>query len=288
MRRPDARGGRRRARAARLRDHHRLGRLLRRQGRHHPPRGRRPPARAAAGRTSRAGFGVETVPLLRGPRHRHRRRRRHRARGAVRAPAARGRRAAPARRDRLDQGQHRPHQGRRRRRRADQGDAGGAPPGASRPPPATYDPHPVLLGDDADPARAAHGRAVAGRRADPGRVSPRWASAASTPTSSSRHARPRTPRRGSTTRTTPRSPRPRRTPSCCCVDGADPAELRAGVAEPGSSCVPKLSFAELATWPARCTRELSGRPLPRRGGRHLAGAGASARLGRAAGRAGRR
>ncbi len=124
MREEDAR----RARAPDLRLDRRLGHLLRRQGRHHPPRGRRAPAgpepRVRARRLRRGDRG-----LLRGPRHRHRGRRRHRDRGAVRAPGATADPDGRAGRDQLHQGQHRPHQGRRRRGRADQGGAGGAPPG---------------------------------------------------------------------------------------------------------------------------------------------------------------
>ena len=123
MRRADARGATRsRAGQADLRVHRRLGRLLRRQGRHHPAGGRRATGSRSSRAYGRAGYGVETVSYFEGH-----------GTGTALGDATEIEALSTARRDadptgragraEHDQGQHRPHQGGRRRRRPDQGDA---------------------------------------------------------------------------------------------------------------------------------------------------------------------
>ena len=110
----------------------------------------------------RAGFGIETVGHFRGARHRHRRSATPpSSRPCPSAPRGAADPARAAGRDRLDQGQHRPHQGGGRRRRADQGHARRAPRRSCRRPSAAIDPHELLASERrrcASCARPSRGR----------------------------------------------------------------------------------------------------------------------------------
>ncbi len=219
-----------RRRPPRLRVDRRLGHLLRRQGRHHPARGRAATSWRCAARTSgpasasrrvglfeghgtgtAVGDATELTALSEAP---------PRGRPDARRPAAIG----------SIKGDDRPHQGRGRRRRADQGDDGRAPRGAAAGASAASTRTSCSTTSRRAAARAAQGRAVAGRTRRCGPASPRWASAASTPTSCSRRAGAAQRRRGWTA-APGRWPPPRRTSSCCWSTRAARGSCATGCAE---------------------------------------------------------
>ncbi len=152
-------------------------------------------------------------------------------------------------------------------------------------PPATghFDTHPELTGPTAGAAGAAHGRAVAGGPAGPGR---RLVDGVRRDQRAHRGRERRTAPAGpASTRAPERLVRSRQDCEVLLLD-AEHARRAAGAASPGwPTCPARLSYAELADLAATLQQELAGRPSARPSWPPSPAGQAARRLGRAGGHA---